>query len=273
VLRECFFEPTFHKHAGQLCAGVQIHVEDPTHYDHTAFQPWRLQALAFKALRLQAPDYPLWRGVVHRRHTAWRRVLWTMPHRGVLLEFGCGIAPVSAWCARRKPQWTYLLEDLDGPALRYGLWRERRALGHTTAHYFGLVDVLTALDVLEHLPDPAATARDLVERLAPGGYLHWTFPETDGRELDLATAAQRAETIRYLEAALVSVYYDRDGYRVSVKREPTPSPASSLSRACSRDTSGRPAGFLLRQAGVLAGRLEAPPDRHPNSLRAPTGHP
>ena len=61
VLRECGFEPTFHKHAGQLCAGVQIHVEDATHYDHAAFKPWRLQALAFKALRLQAPGYPLWR--------------------------------------------------------------------------------------------------------------------------------------------------------------------------------------------------------------------
>ncbi|PJK11427.1 hypothetical protein CO608_02995 [Lysobacteraceae bacterium NML08-0793] len=61
VLRECWFEPTFHKHAGQLCAGVQIHVEDPAHYDHAAFKPWRLQALAFKALRRQAPDYPLWR--------------------------------------------------------------------------------------------------------------------------------------------------------------------------------------------------------------------
>jgi uncharacterized protein YbbC (DUF1343 family) len=61
VLRPCFFEPTFHKHAGQLCAGIQIHVEDPTHYDHLAFRPWRLQALAFKALRAQAPDYPLWR--------------------------------------------------------------------------------------------------------------------------------------------------------------------------------------------------------------------
>ena len=61
VLRECWFEPTFHKHAGHLCAGVQIHVEDPTHYDHAAFKPWRLQALAFKALRRQAPDYPLWR--------------------------------------------------------------------------------------------------------------------------------------------------------------------------------------------------------------------
>jgi uncharacterized protein YbbC (DUF1343 family) len=61
VLRSCFFEPTFHKHAHQLCAGVQIHVEDPSHYDHQAFQPWRLQALAFRAVRMQQPNYPLWR--------------------------------------------------------------------------------------------------------------------------------------------------------------------------------------------------------------------
>jgi uncharacterized protein YbbC (DUF1343 family) len=59
-LRECWFEPTFHKHSGKLCAGVQIHVEDGS-YDHAAFRPWRLQALAFKALRLQQPEYPLWR--------------------------------------------------------------------------------------------------------------------------------------------------------------------------------------------------------------------
>jgi len=59
-LRECWFEPTFHKHAGRLCAGVQIHVDDPA-YDHPAFRPWRVQALAFKALRALRPDYPLWR--------------------------------------------------------------------------------------------------------------------------------------------------------------------------------------------------------------------
>ena len=60
-LRPCWFEPTFHKHAGQLCQGIQIHVEDPAHYDHAAFKPWRLMALAFKALRRLRPDYPLWR--------------------------------------------------------------------------------------------------------------------------------------------------------------------------------------------------------------------
>ena len=59
-LRPCWFEPTFHKHAGQLCAGLQIHVDDAA-YDHERFRPWRLVALAFKALRALAPDYPLWR--------------------------------------------------------------------------------------------------------------------------------------------------------------------------------------------------------------------
>ena len=61
VLRECWFEPTFHKHAARLCNGVHIHVEDPAHYDHAAFRPWRVQALAFKAIRRLWPDYPLWR--------------------------------------------------------------------------------------------------------------------------------------------------------------------------------------------------------------------
>lgn len=59
-LRECWFEPTFHKHAGKLCAGIQIHVEDAS-YDHENFRPWRLIALALKSLRMLRPDYDLWR--------------------------------------------------------------------------------------------------------------------------------------------------------------------------------------------------------------------
>jgi len=59
-LREIWFEPTFHKHAGQLCHGIHIHAEGRG-YDHEAFKPWRLQALAFKAIRRLYPDYSLWR--------------------------------------------------------------------------------------------------------------------------------------------------------------------------------------------------------------------
>jgi uncharacterized protein YbbC (DUF1343 family) len=60
VLRDCWFEPTFQKYAGKLCNGVQIHAEGP-HYDHDAFKPWRVQALAFKAIRSRYPEYDLWR--------------------------------------------------------------------------------------------------------------------------------------------------------------------------------------------------------------------
>ena len=60
TLRDCWFEPTFHKHAGALCNGIQIHPEGPR-YDHAAFKPWRLQALAFKAIRTLYPGYGLWR--------------------------------------------------------------------------------------------------------------------------------------------------------------------------------------------------------------------
>ncbi len=59
-LRECYFEPTFHKHQGKLCSALMIHAEGPF-YDHADFRPWRLQALAFKAIRNLYPDYDLWR--------------------------------------------------------------------------------------------------------------------------------------------------------------------------------------------------------------------
>lgn len=61
AIRECWFEPTFHKHCGRLCRALMVHAEG-RHYRHDAFRPWRLQALAFKAIRRLYPEYPLWRG-------------------------------------------------------------------------------------------------------------------------------------------------------------------------------------------------------------------
>lgn len=60
TLRDFWFQPTFHKHVGQLCNGVFLHAEGPG-YDHAAFRPWRVQALGFKAIRALYPGYDLWR--------------------------------------------------------------------------------------------------------------------------------------------------------------------------------------------------------------------
>ena len=67
-LRPCWFEPTFHKHAGKLCAGIQIHVEAPG-YDHDA-----VPAMAADGARVQGDqgaetDYPLWRDFPYEYET------------------------------------------------------------------------------------------------------------------------------------------------------------------------------------------------------------
>lgn len=67
-LRPCWFQPTFHKHVGQLCGGFQIHLDDPA-YQHAEFKPWRLIAAAFKAIRRLKPDYPIWRDFPYEYET------------------------------------------------------------------------------------------------------------------------------------------------------------------------------------------------------------
>jgi uncharacterized protein YbbC (DUF1343 family) len=58
--RICWFEPTFHKHVGELCNGIQLHV-DAGDYHHAQFHPWRLLAAILKAQRALQPERVLWR--------------------------------------------------------------------------------------------------------------------------------------------------------------------------------------------------------------------
>lgn len=60
LIRECYFEPTFHKHEKKLCHGFQIHTDFPG-YKPKLFKPFRLTVLMLKAIRKLYPDYPLWR--------------------------------------------------------------------------------------------------------------------------------------------------------------------------------------------------------------------
>ena len=59
-VRPCHFLPTFQKHAGRICSGFQIHVDDGA-YDPQVFRPYRLVALWLKAIREIHPEYPIWR--------------------------------------------------------------------------------------------------------------------------------------------------------------------------------------------------------------------
>ena len=67
-LRPCYFQPTFHKHAGKLCQGFQLHTDFPG-YHHQTFKPFRLTLLFLKAIRLRYPDYRLWRDFAYEYET------------------------------------------------------------------------------------------------------------------------------------------------------------------------------------------------------------
>lgn len=60
LIRECYFEPTFHKHEKKLCHGFHIHTDDST-YAPKKFKPFRLTVLMLKAIRELYPKYLIYR--------------------------------------------------------------------------------------------------------------------------------------------------------------------------------------------------------------------
>ena len=60
LLRPAYFLPTFQKHSGQIISGFQIHC-DSKRYQHSVFKPYRLIALWLKAIRMEFPEYSIWR--------------------------------------------------------------------------------------------------------------------------------------------------------------------------------------------------------------------
>lgn len=117
ILRDMWFQPTFHKHVGQLCSGVFVHAEGPG-YDHQAFRPWRLQALAFKAIRALHRDYPLWRDFPYEY--VFDRLAIDVINGGPDLRQwvdaataapadldALALADEAAWCAARRPHLLY----------------------------------------------------------------------------------------------------------------------------------------------------------------------
>jgi uncharacterized protein YbbC (DUF1343 family) len=116
-LRECWFEPTFHKHTGQLCHGVQIHTEG-SGYDHRVFKPWRIQALAFKAIRRLYPGYPLWRDFAYEYERGKPAIdvinggallrEWVDDKSATLKDLdGLALADEKAWSSQRQSSMRY----------------------------------------------------------------------------------------------------------------------------------------------------------------------
>jgi 2-polyprenyl-3-methyl-5-hydroxy-6-metoxy-1,4-benzoquinol methylase len=168
-------------------------------------------------------DYFVLRQMHYHRHDSFHGVaaaVRRVGRPGTLCEYGCGVAPVTAFLRPRFPAWRYTLVDLPTPTLEFARWRFRE---HPNVEFSepglgadlplrGAYDVITCLDVLEHVVNPLQVARHLVDHLKPGGTLFVNFADDAGDENLVEASAERVATIEYIDSALRAVVpLRRDG--------------------------------------------------------------
>ena len=157
------------------------------------------------------------RQVVRHRFTGFGFVAKRLIPGMHLLEFGAGVCPVSWWLLHHGPAYLKVRPvDVPSEHFRFGLDRLRHALPRHQWRmelwpewcYGGQLprlrpkrfDAATCLEVFEHLPDPAAAVRWLVDSIKSGGWLFEDFAihaEPSGPDLAEAQAA-RLEVYRLL---------------------------------------------------------------------------
>jgi 2-polyprenyl-3-methyl-5-hydroxy-6-metoxy-1,4-benzoquinol methylase len=161
-------------------------------------------------------DYFVLRQMYYHRNDCYHgieRVLRRVGRAGDFCEYGCGVAPITAWLRPRSSDWRFTIVDIPSSTLEFARWRFRGADNVDTAEP-GLgealpltraYDVITCLDVLEHVINPLMVVRHLDAHLKPGGTLLVNFVDDEGGENLAESARERAATIDYLNSALMPV--------------------------------------------------------------------
>lgn len=161
-------------------------------------------------------DYFVLRQMYHSRNECYHVLADSMRPAGAtgdFCEYGCGVAPITAWLRPRFPRWRYTLVDLPTPMLEFARWRFR-GLPTVETREPGLgadlpltreYDVITCMDVLEHVINPLQVVRHLAAHLKPHGVLHVNFIHAPGGENLVESARQRAEAIAWMDADLRGV--------------------------------------------------------------------
>jgi len=135
-------------------------------YEQTDLYVWEL--MQWHASQARAPYWAALSSAVERfPPSAWPRVY----------EFGCGIGTDSLFLAQHG--YDVVLVDVESPTLAFA--RHRFARRNVRGRFevstgilpqpVGTFDVAVCMDVFEHLPQPVAAARRIVEALRPGGVL------------------------------------------------------------------------------------------------------
>ena len=133
-----------------------------------------------------------------------------------ICEYGAGVAPVSFWLVEnlRRMSLDITIVDVPSEHLTFGAWRLRRLIEEQGTRSTlaaqevqpdglpleGLYDLITILEVYEHLHNPLEVTAHLCEHLSPGGLLWENYvihDDAGGPDLEVAQK-ERPEVFEYL---------------------------------------------------------------------------
>ncbi len=131
------------------------------------------------------------------------------------LDFGAGVGSGSLLFARHG--FSVGLADISSPLLEFSRWRFQ--LRSLPANFFDLkrsglpsqsFDIVTAMDVFEHLADPVEAIGNLCKVLRPGGFLFGRFGDEPNEERPLHVVQDFEPSFRRLrELGFVQVWQDQ----------------------------------------------------------------
>ncbi len=209
---------------------------------------------------------PLWRPLAPLLRVAAHKFMpFPRPQGGRrLFELGCGSG--AQLKVLSELGWDASGVELGAAAARFA--RERLGLDVRQGTIFserladGSFDVVVASHVLEHLPDPAAAAREISRILKPGGRLYASVP--NGAALEAAVFGPRwaweaPHHLHHFTPASLARMLGNAGLRVESERHELFSSAVDMELALRNRFPGAPAALLraLRAAYAPAGALLA----------------
>lgn len=98
--------------------------------------------------------------------------------RGRCLDLGCGVGTLSILLEKAGGEWTFLEPEQEAALEAAKILRGpvRSALLEDAGFPDASFSLVTAFDVLEHVPDPKAVLREIARVLEPGGFFLATTP-------------------------------------------------------------------------------------------------